>query len=332
MLDKAVEKIFERATEYKTFSKCEDKQTRYGHQMLVSKEDVPLIVEAYNNKKISIREYRVGAGKQAYNDGWFIQRNVTYPVELKGDRVYLGEDLWVDADKLFINTDIGWDKTTPGQEKRVCCIELTAWQTYGDFNGKDVTPENSKHYMFNRVICEVKKLEEFAGNRYENYFVAADGWVFTNKGHGKDHLTPLVMVSGKAASTGKGVPYYHVVLQDVTRKPHPLNVHRLVATLFVPNDDPIRKTDVNHRDLHPENNAADNLEWCTKAYNAQYSYTFRALEKALPGIDYHEWLDDCRNLTEKVLNLKSEEKTALTAAAAVQISERINNKHLASAS
>lgn len=296
MLEKAVEKIFERATNYKGFVKCKDRQMKRGMQMLISKEDIPLLIEAYNNKKISIREYPVGRTKD-YNDGWFIQRNVVLPVSLRDDRLYFGDDLWVDADKLLITTNIGWDKTTPGQEKQVCGLQLQAWQTFGEFNGKDVTPENTKCYMFNRVICEAKKLEEFAGNKYEDYFVTADGWVFTNKTSRKEHLTPLVL-----GNCGENNPYTVVRLTDICDNPHSINLHRLIATLFVENDDPLNKTDVNHQDMNPKNNAAENLEWCTKAYNAKYSPVFRALKRALPDIDCREWLDEAHDLTEKALN------------------------------
>lgn len=106
MLEKAVERIFERATDYKDFAKCKDRQMKRGMQMLIGKEDIPLLIEAYNNKKISIREYPVGRTKD-YNDGWFVQRNVIHPVCLRDDRLYFGDDLWVDADKLFITTTIG---------------------------------------------------------------------------------------------------------------------------------------------------------------------------------------------------------------------------------
>lgn len=46
-------------------------------------------------------------------------------------------------------------------------------------------------------------------------------------------------------------------------------VHRLVAEAFIPNYDnlPI----VNHKDENPSNNAVDNLEWCTVAYNNAYN-------------------------------------------------------------
>lgn len=46
-------------------------------------------------------------------------------------------------------------------------------------------------------------------------------------------------------------------------------IHRLVAKAFLdnPNNYPI----VNHKDENPSNNRADNLEWCTVAYNNTYN-------------------------------------------------------------
>lgn len=47
-----------------------------------------------------------------------------------------------------------------------------------------------------------------------------------------------------------------------------ISIHRLIATVFIPNPDnlPI----VNHKDENPGNNRADNLEWCTNEYNLNY--------------------------------------------------------------
>lgn len=49
-----------------------------------------------------------------------------------------------------------------------------------------------------------------------------------------------------------------------------LPVHRLVALTFIPNNDPDTLIMVNHKDEDKHNNNADNLEWCTAKYNANY--------------------------------------------------------------
>lgn len=45
-------------------------------------------------------------------------------------------------------------------------------------------------------------------------------------------------------------------------------LHRLVATVFIPN--PSNLPEVNHKDENPSNNRVDNLEWCTRLYNVNY--------------------------------------------------------------
>ena len=45
-------------------------------------------------------------------------------------------------------------------------------------------------------------------------------------------------------------------------------VHRLVASLFIPN--PNNYPVINHKDENPSNNRAENLEWCTQSYNLSY--------------------------------------------------------------
>lgn len=48
------------------------------------------------------------------------------------------------------------------------------------------------------------------------------------------------------------------------------DVHRIIATTFLINDNPNEKTDVNHKDENPSNNCVNNLEWCTREYNINY--------------------------------------------------------------
>lgn len=61
--------------------------------------------------------------------------------------------------------------------------------------------------------------------------------------------------------------YYMIdLIKDKSRKR--VYVHRLVAQAFVANPDNLQY--VNHKDEDKTNNRADNLEWCTKAYNNNY--------------------------------------------------------------
>jgi hypothetical protein len=47
------------------------------------------------------------------------------------------------------------------------------------------------------------------------------------------------------------------------------SVHRLVAEAFIPNPDNF--PEVNHKDKNTTNNCVNNLEWCTRQYNIDYS-------------------------------------------------------------
>ena len=49
-------------------------------------------------------------------------------------------------------------------------------------------------------------------------------------------------------------------------------VHRIVAEAFIYNDDPEKKTNVNHLDGDRRNNKVDNLEWSSYSQNLKHAY------------------------------------------------------------
>lgn len=69
--------------------------------------------------------------------------------------------------------------------------------------------------------------------------------------------------------TKENTGYYSVSLYDGA-KGRNVNLHRIIATLFVYNDDPKQKNCVNHKDENKLNNLPENLEWCTIGYNVTY--------------------------------------------------------------
>lgn len=61
---------------------------------------------------------------------------------------------------------------------------------------------------------------------------------------------------------------YKRVLLCLYGKHYHCAVHRLVAMAFIPNTE--NSPEVNHKDENPANNRVDNLEWCSRKYNANY--------------------------------------------------------------
>lgn len=48
-------------------------------------------------------------------------------------------------------------------------------------------------------------------------------------------------------------------------------MHRLMAIHFIPNDDPINKKEINHKNKNILDFSLENLEWCTRSYNVKHA-------------------------------------------------------------
>jgi hypothetical protein len=92
---------------------------------------------------------------------------------------------------------------------------------------------------------------------YPGYFASRDGRIWSEKSNQWKKIVPH--------SGGKGDVYLSVAINR-----GPKRVHRLIAEAWVPN--PEGKPEVNHIDGDKLNNRIENLEWVTRAENAQHAY------------------------------------------------------------
>lgn len=107
--------------------------------------------------------------------------------------------------------------------------------------------------------------------------VVSEKWVPVSGFEGLYEISDLgrmrsykVSPSGKILSlTNKTGDYIRVVLQGIGKERKSIGLHRLVAMHFIPN--PNGLPEVNHIDGNRQNNAASNLEWCTRPYNAAHA-------------------------------------------------------------
>lgn len=89
-----------------------------------------------------------------------------------------------------------------------------------------------------------------------NYFVNEKGQILS-----KYRKKPRVLVPFK---NDKGYSYVAICGRRIA-------VHRIVASAFVNNDDPLNKVQVNHLNFDRSDNRAENLEWVSHRENLRYS-------------------------------------------------------------
>ncbi len=109
------------------------------------------------------------------------------------------------------------------------------------------------------MITILKRISNIPG--YPGYYADVDGTIYSDR---KGDLKPLCTYTTKTSN------YKQLVISYNNKRQHCL-VHRLVALTFIPN--PNNLPEVNHKDKNTLNNNVDNLEWCTRKDNLNYSYS-----------------------------------------------------------
>lgn len=123
---------------------------------------------------------------------------------------------------------------------------------------KSVTKRNKEKIVktFLKENPNIRRVEGFDGR----YLVSNTGEVYSLNETGIKQLSPGVNRSG-----------YHVVCLFVNGKASMKNVHRLVASAWIPNKYPHIKKIINHIDGNKLNNVVANLEWCTHKHNTAHA-------------------------------------------------------------
>lgn len=103
---------------------------------------------------------------------------------------------------------------------------------------------------------------------FENYEVSSEGRVrsigrWENTKHGGMRFRKGRIL--KQVDRGNGYQCVGIFNEEGHRL---VNIHRLVAEVFLPNPDNLPQ--VNHKDECKSNNSVENLEWCSVEYNLTY--------------------------------------------------------------
>ena len=109
----------------------------------------------------------------------------------------------------------------------------------------------------------------YDGEVFEQYEVSTCGRVRSLNYNGTGKTKELKQCN-------KGNDYLTVGLRKDGKTKNCL-VHRVVACTWIPNDDTEHKTEVNHLDHNRQNNHVENLEWCNRQFNIEYSHAKKVL-------------------------------------------------------
>lgn len=117
---------------------------------------------------------------------------------------------------------------------------------------------------------------------YEGYYEVSNFGQIRSLDHERVAFKSSYVMKGRILKQSKGNSGYFQVNLSKLGKQKIVMVHRIVAKVFVKNDNPDKKIAVNHKDGIKTNNFAENLEWITYSDNQKHAYK-NGLNRWVPG-------------------------------------------------
>lgn len=115
-------------------------------------------------------------------------------------------------------------------------------------------------------ICTKEKFKQICLNgKYVPYLISSCGRIFSiNYKHRKNSCIQL-----KTKINDDGYEFIVIHYDNIS---YGFEVHRMLANMFIKNNDPLNKTQVNHIDGNKSNNIIFNLEWVTAKDNILHAW------------------------------------------------------------
>jgi hypothetical protein len=119
------------------------------------------------------------------------------------------------------------------------------------------------------------------------YLVTSDGFIISLPREHNNYKGDCYVTKAKVLKNHETTDGYLRAALTKNGKTKLTFVHRIVAEAFLEN--PNSYPEVNHKDENPKNNNVENLEWCTKQYNIDYSKSKRVAQYTEDGIKIAEY-------------------------------------------